>query len=460
MSGKWNGKRIFHIFVLVLAGIALMDLLFLQGGDRQEDGESGNGFSWKAVLAEKLGQEVLDVWLPAFSFAGQNGTQSGGVLQDIIGQQSPLLAYGLEDGSNMDGLQTESGSLREKFLQQEGISEDEESETGDALEMPQTEDGKLRLDEETQKKLQEENQTGRGSGEENVQDGIQGEVSGNGMETVQGETAGEDAFGFVKAQVRSQEYDWSYYQDFDALIKGFYAVDATTEASPDQMQLDQLLGKDLTIEKNPDVPQILIYHTHSQETFVDSVPGDTADSIVGAGELLAQILREEYGYNVIHDTGEYDVESRDNAYSVSLPAIEQILAENPTIEVVIDLHRDAVLEGKLVTELNGKPTATFMFFNGLSYTKAAGNIAYLENPYIDENLAFSFQMQVIANEYYPGLTRRIYLKGYRYNMHLRPRSLLIELGAQTNTVEELMNACSPIAHILDMELSGAGASWR
>ncbi len=446
--------------MLVLAGIALMDLLFLQGGDRQEDGESGNGFSWKAVLAEKLGQEVLDVWLPAFSFAGQNGTQSGGVLQDIIGQQSPLLAYGLEDGSNMDGLQTESGSLREKFLQQEGISEDEESETGDALEMPQTEEGKLRLDEETQKKLQEENQTGRGSGEENVQDGIQGEVSGNGMETVQGETAGEDAFGFVKAQVRSQEYDWSYYQDFDALIKGFYAVDATTEASPDQMQLDQLLGKDLTIEKNPDVPQILIYHTHSQETFVDSVPGDTADSIVGAGELLAQILREEYGYNVIHDTGEYDVESRDNAYSVSLPAIEQILAENPTIEVVIDLHRDAVLEGKLVTELNGKPTATFMFFNGLSYTKAAGNIAYLENPYIDENLVFSFQMQVIANEYYPGLTRRIYLKGYRYNMHLRPRSLLIELGAQTNTVEEIMNACAPIAHILDMELSGAGASWR
>ena len=460
MSGKWNGKRIFHIFVLVLAGIALMDLLFLQGGDRQEDGESGNGFSWKAVLAEKLGQEVLDVWLPAFSFAGQNGTQSGGVLQDIIGQQSPLLAYGLEDGSNMDGLQTESGSLREKFLQQEGISEDEESETGDALEMPQTEEGKLRLDEETQKKLQEENQTGRGSGEENVQDGIQGEVSGNGMETVQGETAGEDAFGFVKAQVRSQEYDWSYYQDFDALIKGFYAVDATTEASPDQMQLDQLLGKDLTIEKNPDVPQILIYHTHSQETFVDSVPGDTSTGIVGAGELLAQILREEYGYNVIHHTGEYDVESRDNAYSVSLPAIEQILAENPTIEVVIDLHRDAVLEGKLVTELNGKPTATFMFFNGLSYTKAAGNIAYLENPYIDENLAFSFQMQVIANEYYPGLTRRIYLKGYRYNMHLRPRSLLIELGAQTNTVEEIMNACAPIAHILDMELSGAGASWR
>jgi len=107
-------------------------------------------------------------------------------------------------------------------------------------------------------------------------------------------------------------------------------------------------------------------------------------------------------------------------------------------------------------DLNGKQTAQFMFFNGLSYTKAHGDIDYLQNPYIDENLAFSFQMQVIANEYYPGLTRRIYLKGYRYNMHLRPRSLLIELGAQTNTVEEIKNACAPIAHILDLELSGKG----
>lgn len=465
MSGKWNGKRVFHIFVLALAGIALADLLFLHRDGGEKKGEE-SPLSWKAVLGEKLGQEVLDVWLPAFSFAGED-KGGRGFWQEILGQQSPLLAYGLEHGNDADGLQTESGSLREKFLLQEGLSEDEESEMGDALEMPQGEEGKLLLDEETRRRLQEENQAGSESGtkeekaeqEDGEQDGPEKEGdAGNGTDGMV--RAQEDAFGFVKAQTRSQQYDWSYYQDFDALIKGFYAVDATTEASPDQMQLDQLLGTDLTIEKNPDVPQILIYHTHSQETFADSVPGDASTSIVGAGELLAQILREEYGYNVIHDTGEYDVESRDNAYSVSLPAIEQILAQNPTIEVVIDLHRDAVLEGKLVTELNGKPTATFMFFNGLSYTKAAGNIEYLENPYIEENLAFSFQMQVIANEYYPGLTRRIYLKGYRYNMHLKPRSLLIELGAQTNTVEEIRNACAPIAHILDMELSGSGASWK
>ena len=111
-------------------------------------------------------------------------------------------------------------------------------------------------------------------------------------------------------------------------------------------------------------------------------------------------------------------------------------------------------ETRLVTEIDGRPTARFMFFNGLSRTRKTGNIAYLYNENQDANLAFSFQMQLKAAEYYPGLTRKIYLKGYRYNMHLRPQSLLIELGAQNNTVEEAMNACDPLAHILDMVLSG------
>ena len=74
MSGKWNGKRVFHIFVLVLVGIAVADLLLLRGEDNERVGE--NGFSWKAALADQLGQEVLDVWLPAFSFAGQKKDQA------------------------------------------------------------------------------------------------------------------------------------------------------------------------------------------------------------------------------------------------------------------------------------------------------------------------------------------------------------------------------------------------
>jgi stage II sporulation protein P len=107
----------------------------------------------------------------------------------------------------------------------------------------------------------------------------------------------------------------------------------------------------------------------------------------------------------------------------------------------------------LAVDLGGRPTAQFMFFNGLSRTRKTGNISYLYNENLETNLGFSFQMQVKSLEYYPGLTRKIYLKGYRYNMHVCPRSTLIELGAQNNMVEEVRNACYPLAHILDMVLS-------
>ncbi len=227
-----------------------------------------------------------------------------------------------------------------------------------------------------------------------------------------------------------------------------------TMAGSDQLNVERLLARDMTVSKEGEGPQILIYHTHSQEAFADSVPGDQGTSIVGVGEYLAEVLRNEYGYNVLHHTAQYDL-VRDDAYAVALPEIEKLLAENPSIQVVIDLHRDSMAEEtRLVTEIDGRPTARFMFFNGLSRTRKTGNIAYLYNENQDANLAFSFQMQLKAAEYYPGLTRKIYLKGYRYNMHLRPQSLLIELGAQNNTVEEAMNACDPLAHILDMVLSG------
>ena len=117
-------------------------------------------------------------------------------------------------------------------------------------------------------------------------------------------------------------------------------------------------------------------------------------------------------------------------------------------------YRDAVAgDRKLVMDLQGRPTARFMFFNGLSYGRKNGEITYLENPYIQENLAFSFQVQVAANEYYPGIARKIYLKAYRYNMHFKPKTLLIEAGAQTNTVDEMRNAVTYLADVLDTVLT-------
>ena len=267
-------------------------------------------------------------------------------------------------------------------------------------------------------------------------------------------TAGTALSNFRPA-VQQVQIDRTQLADYETLVRNFYAIDANTMAGSDQLSVEKLLGMDMTLPQEGDGPQILIYHTHSQEAFADSVPGDVNTGIVGVGECLTKILTEQYGYRVLHNTGQYDVETRDNAYSRALPAVEQILAENPSIQVIIDLHRDEVAEEtKLVTDIQGRPTARFMFFNGLSRTRKTGDIDYLANENQEANLAFSFQMQLKAAEYYPGLPRRIYLKGYRYNMHLRPRTLLVELGAQNNTVEEAINACDPLAHILDMVLKG------
>ena len=253
---------------------------------------------------------------------------------------------------------------------------------------------------------------------------------------------------------KSVTYDWESLTEYETLLNTFYTIDSTALAGSDLLNLEDLTGWDMTIDKTDAGPQILIYHTHSLETFADSEPGERSQTIVGVGDLLAQILTEEYGYSVLHLTDEFDT-VRDSAYAKSLPVLEQVLEQYPTIQVIIDLHRDASAPGREnVVEINGRPTARFMFFNGISRSKNTGNIDYLYNPNLAQNLAFSFQMQVAAGEYYPGLTRKIYIKQYRYNMHLRGRTLLIELGDETNTVEEAKNACYPIAHLLDLVLSG------
>lgn len=235
-------------------------------------------------------------------------------------------------------------------------------------------------------------------------------------------------------------------------------MDAGTSIDETLLDAEALLGEDLTIQKNPEVPQILIYHTHSQETFADSREGAVEDSIVGMGDTLAEILEEQYGYRVLHDTGVYDLRDgvldRSAAYDYARASIEEILEENPSIEVIIDLHRDGVEGEKFVTEIDGKPTSMIMFFNGISRDSQGNPLSWLQNSYIRENLAFSLQLELKAREQYPGFTRNIYLKAQRYNLHLRPRSLLIEAGTQLNTVEEERNAMKPLAELLDQVLTG------
>lgn len=261
---------------------------------------------------------------------------------------------------------------------------------------------------------------------------------------------------FVPVSEPQAVYSRQQLQDEEFIKETFYSVDPTTMVREGQLDFDTLMGFDATLKQDNSEPQILVYHTHSQEAYIDSVPNDDSTSIMGVGEHLCEILRTKYGYNVLHHMGKYDVESRDYAYSNAMADIESVLEQNPSIEVIIDLHRDETnADTRLVTTIQGMEMAKFMFFNGLSYTRELGELTGLQNPYIQDNLSFAFQMQLFAEEYYPGLTRRIYLKGYRYNMHYRPKTLLIELGSQTNTVEEAMNSCEPLAYIISEVLSGA-----
>ena len=243
-------------------------------------------------------------------------------------------------------------------------------------------------------------------------------------------------------------------KNYAYLRSHFYTVDQTTKTDAKELDAGKLLKKNMKIRKDGSKPKILIYHTHSQEAFKDSKAGDKKTSIVGMGDILTKELNDTYRIPTMHHEGVYDLiggkMDRSRAYQLAEVKVRKILKKYPSIEVVIDLHRDGVGNNThLVTSIDGKKTGQIMFFNGLSRTKKNGDIAYLKNPYIQDNLAFSMQMQLAAAKKYPGFTRRIYLKSYRYNMHLMPKYLLIEAGAQTNTVKEMQRSMKVLADLLD-----------
>lgn len=297
------------------------------------------------------------------------------------------------------------------------------------------------------------------AGAENENGGSSGNnSSGNGNENSQAlELAAGNGYQKGHTGYTGGMYQLAQLQDYDFLIKHFYTVHSSTTARREEMDAAVLTGMDLSMKKDPSVPQILIYHTHSQETYADYAAGNKKATVVELGNRLTALL-EEKGYQVLHDTTSYDMAAgkldRNHAYNYALDGIMGILQKYPSIQVVLDLHRDGVKESlHMVRTVNGKATAPIMFFNGMSQTPE-GEIEYLKNPYKTENLAFSLQMQLLAEEEYPDLTRKIFLKGLRYNLHVRPRSALIEVGAQTNTLEEALNAMEPLADLLDQVLGG------
>lgn len=259
-----------------------------------------------------------------------------------------------------------------------------------------------------------------------------------------------------KPELTGTKYTLKNLKSFENTIKKFYTVTSVTSIKESDLNIEKALKMDFKIEGKNDKPQILIYHTHSQEKFCDSKKGNS-QSIVAVGEYLAKILREQFGYNVLHDKSTYDLVDgkldRNVAYEQARKGVSKILKENPSINLVLDIHRDGISDNvHLVSNVNGKQTAQIMFFNGMSRFKDLGDIDYLYNPYLKENLALSLQMKLNAEAYYPGFARRNYINAYQYNLDLCEKAMLIEMGAQTNTFKEVKNAAEPLAMLIHITM--------
>ena len=395
------------------------------------------GSNLKKELSEVFGREIVSYCVPLVEYYDSPAEAES--MQDYILQFFfPILGQGRKEIYYQTEI--ESAFSYEMILAMEAADENYIDASGQVV--GDTSVAEIELDDGLLEQINWED-------EQNTTDDeiVQGEVTAAGDEAVRIEEKGR----LQKMVTYSREK----LDDFDYLIQNFYRVDRTTTINSSQLNASQMLAKDMTLTHNADSPQILIYHTHSQEGYVDSIPGDMSTTVVGVGDYLTELLQEQYGLNVIHHTGQYDVETRDDAYSLAGPAVEKILAEHPSIEVIIDLHRDGVGENThLVTNMDGVDMAKIMFVNGLSRTTSVGEIGYLYNPNLADNLAFSFQNQLTMAEYYPGLSRGVYLKGYRYNLHYCPKSLLVEVGAQTNTLQEALNAMVPLADVLHKVVTG------
>ena len=169
---------------------------------------------------------------------------------------------------------------------------------------------------------------------------------------------------------------------------------------------------------------ILLYHTHASESFI---PGDAAygkkPSVVTMGAELARMLEETYGLTVLHHRSVYDLPRRD-AYKKARPPVKKIIAGNPDIELVIDLHRDGIARSKSTATIDGRELARILLVHGR------------RNPQSEKNLEFVLCLQRELEAVRPSLSRGIMYQDFIYNQDLHPHAILIELGSHENSADE------------------------
>lgn len=227
------------------------------------------------------------------------------------------------------------------------------------------------------------------------------------------------------------------------IVSGGVYITNTSDNTFDASLFDGAFAARLPEEEGP---QVLIVHTHGSEAYT-MPPGEAYEAsgecrttdcnynVVRVGDELAAVL-EEAGLSVLHDATLHDYPQYSGAYDRSLATIERYLEQYPTISFVLDIHRDAISDGqgnmyKVVSNVAGLNAAQMTFVIG---TDGGG----LEHPHWRENLKLAAAVQQNLLDDYPSLMRPITVRNSRYNQHVTAGSLLVEMGAAGNSLDEAL----------------------
>ena len=231
-------------------------------------------------------------------------------------------------------------------------------------------------------------------------------------------------------------------------------VDITNYSTNRSIDFEAILNsEDKFFSKSID--EILLYTTHTSESYANSEnyvfdytsPRRTTDgqyNMLAVSSKFASNLNNK-GINTIcsltpHDYGEYN-----SAYTNSRQTFESLIAQNPNIAIAIDVHRDAIedLEFAPKVEFKGYKVASLMLVMGIGYDGEY-------NPYYMENLKLALQIQILANQIYPGLFRPMIIRNSVYNQDIKSNSFLIEVGASGNTLDEAILATRCLSNLLNI----------
>lgn len=222
-----------------------------------------------------------------------------------------------------------------------------------------------------------------------------------------------------------------------------------------QIDLPSLLQRDCPVTLGTEGVQVLIMHTHGTEAYTPSrehpytASGEyrTTDAdanMLRVGREIAAILNDR-GISTVHSTALNDYPAYNGSYNRALEDIQQYARQYPSLRLVIDVHRDAIASGntyyKTAAEVEGQQTAQLMFVTG---TDAGG----LSHPNWLDNLTFQAQLHDRLNSLYPGIMRPMSIRASRFNQHVRTGSMLLEVGACGNTLEEALAAARIFANTL------------